>query len=124
MRIRALKVNAALADARWAAKPSLLDAGPRPAAENVIGSRTKLGNDTGLQKPGDQPEGKDEVGADLGGKGVEAQVDAGGSTGDRAHESRGLEAEVGKRDPWEDAGGKGEFKHGEWDPNKGLLKSR
>lgn len=88
--------NAALADARWAAKPSLLNVGPRPPP------------DSGLQR--DQKVGRGEVGADLGGKGSEVMLEA------RAHGLR-------KEDPWVEAEQEG-FKAGEWDPNAKLPKIR
>ncbi|KAF8533881.1 hypothetical protein BDD12DRAFT_463554 [Trichophaea hybrida] len=44
-----LAKNVVLADARWAAKPSLLNTGPHPPKDSVVESNTKFCNDSGLQ---------------------------------------------------------------------------
>lgn len=112
-----LKRNAALADARWAAKPSLLNAGPHPPPNSVPESNTKPSNDSRLQQR--QGVGCSEVGADLSGGRAEAPRLAGQDAGHRAHGSR-------DHDPWATAEqGRGKsFKPGEWDPNASLPKTR
>jgi NADH dehydrogenase [ubiquinone] 1 alpha subcomplex assembly factor 2 len=112
-----LAKNAALADARWAAKPSLLNAGPHPPEDSVLESNTKFCNDSGLQRK--QNMGRGEVGTDLGGKGVEVERKAGEDNRGRAHGLR-------THGPWaecEDEKVRG-FKPGEWDPNENLPKRR
>lgn len=105
--------------------------GPHPPAESVLESNTKFSNDSGMQKPENQKPGRGEVGADLGGKGVERRTEAGESTGERAHGLRGLgvqqvESEDAREgNPWKDADKKAEgFKPGVWDPNTTLPKFR
>jgi len=63
VRKQVLARNAAIADARWNAKPSLLNAGPHPPPDSVLESNTKIANDLGLQR--DQRVGRGEVGAEL-----------------------------------------------------------
>lgn len=120
MRLAALQRGAALADARWNAKPSLLNTGPHPPPNSVLESNTKFSNDSGLQRR--QDIGRGEVGADLeGGKSAEKVTVAGEETGNRAH---GLRKSAD--DPWADASRKSEegFKHNEWDPNSMLPRGR
>jgi NADH dehydrogenase [ubiquinone] 1 alpha subcomplex assembly factor 2 len=117
VRKEVLQKNAALADARWAAKPSLLNVGPHPPPDSVLESNTKFANDSGLQR--DQRVGRGEVGADLGGNNVEHETVAGEDTNHRAHGIR-------DHDPWakaEEGKARG-FKPGEWDPNAMVPKRR
>lgn len=109
-RLEVLKRNATLADARWAARPSLLNAGP------VLESHTTSSNDSGRQRR--QDAGHGEVGADLGGWRAGVPRLAGQDAGRRAHAIR-------DHDPWtaaEQGRAKG-FKPGEWDPNANLPKT-
>ncbi|KAL7273402.1 hypothetical protein RUND412_003758 [Rhizina undulata] len=118
-RLKVLKHNATLADLRWASKPSLLNAGPHPLPDSVLESNTKYSNDSGLQPREKQILGRGEVGADLGGKGVEKKLGAGEMAVGREDGIRGKES------PWKDADRKGDgFKPGVWDPNAGLPKQR
>lgn len=106
-----LKRNAALADARWAAKPSLLNAGP------ALESNTKSSNGPRLQQR--QGAGCSGVGADLGGGQAGAPRLADQDAGHRAHGIR-------DHDRWataEQGRGKG-FRPGEWDPNASLPETR
>jgi len=107
----ALARNAALADARWLAKPSLLNAVPHPPP------RSKSANDSGLQRA--QDVGRGEIGAELGGTRVEGPRDT-GETAARAHDRKG------EHSPWADAekGRARGFKAGEWDPNAALPRRR
>ncbi|KAH8147981.1 uncharacterized protein LAJ45_08083 [Morchella importuna] len=123
VRIQRLKVNAALADARWAAKPSLLNVGPHPPADSVLESNTKFAGDSGMMK--DQTQGRGEVGSDLGGKNMERKTVEGESTAGRAHGSgvqggdEGKGGVVKERDPWKNADNRtGGFMPGEWIPNR------
>ncbi|KAI5842246.1 hypothetical protein BZA05DRAFT_380075 [Tricharina praecox] len=118
-----LAVNAARADARWEAMPSLVNAPPHPPRDSVIESNTKFANDSGLQRPGGggggQGVGRGEVGAEVGGKDIEGHREA----GEKASSPHGLR---GDKDPWAEAeiGRARGFKQGEWDPNANLPRVR
>lgn len=122
LRLQQLKANAALADARWASKPSLLNAGPHPPPQSVLESNTKFAGDSGMAR--DQTLGRGGVGSDLGGKGVERMTVEGESTAGRAHGGgvrRGDEGRGGvvkERDPWKNADNRmGGYMPGKWAPS-------
>ncbi|KAG0129267.1 hypothetical protein HOY82DRAFT_652402 [Tuber indicum] len=94
-----LKQLAAAADARWNAKPSLLNAAPRPPVDSVLESNTKFCDDSGLQRREEMRRGRGETGVGFGGKDKEGYRAAGESP-------------------------EGEFKVGEWGQNAGFLKKR
>jgi NADH dehydrogenase [ubiquinone] 1 alpha subcomplex assembly factor 2 len=96
-----MRQRAAIADAKWAAKPSLLKAPPHPPKDSVMGRNTKFAGDSGLQRE---------------------------NTGEKMEHAEGkTEDRVGKAEnPWakaeeEKAGG---FQAGEWDPNVVVPKRR
>jgi hypothetical protein len=89
-----MRQRAAIADAKWASKPSLLKAPPQAPQDSVLERNTRFAGDSGLQR---------------------------GNTGEKMEEAQGKVENPWAKADQESAKG---FQPAEWDPNVVVPKRR